>query len=240
MKHLRIAFGLVVMAGLMAVAAAPAMAANARWEQCKKVETAKTGNWKNALCSEAQKEGEWLTMEVTETEEVTSSGKVILTDLNAEGAGKASTVECAGTDRGWIGKAGGDGETEVTATTCTRVEGLCGNGTVKARAVNLPWFTQLEIREGKIRDKLTSANAEGPGYVVECTVLGFIEVVDKCAGALTTGMSNSADGNVQSEFDAISATEKGKCEKGGAESGRVQGSIHLQQRKEVATYVNIR
>ena len=140
MKHLRIAFGLVVVAGLMAIAAAPAMAANARWEQCKNVGTG--GHWSNALCSKPATGGAWETKEVTETEELTSSGEVELTDTKATGG--ESTIKCKGSDAGWIGAKGGDGETVVTAEGCTRVTGLCESN-VTARAINLPWYTQLVI-----------------------------------------------------------------------------------------------
>ena len=53
-------------------------------------------------------------------------------------------------------------------------------------------------------------------------------------------MTNSSDGNVQSEFDKTSEEELGTCKLGGVGSGRVRGHVHNQQRKEVATYVNIR
>jgi len=235
MKHLRIAFGLVVMAGLMAIAAAPAMAANARWEQCKNVGTG--GHWSDALCSKPATNGAWETKEVTETEEVTSSGEVELTDTKATGG--ASTIKCKGFDVGWIGVNGGDGETVVKATGCTRVEGLCESN-VTAVAINLPWYTQLAISGSEIRDRVRSAAAAGPGYKVECVTGGIFKVADECTGGISTKMTNSSDGNVQAEFDAISEAETGTCKLGGAGSGRVRGHVHNQQRKEVATYVNIR
>jgi hypothetical protein len=239
MKRLKIAFGLAVVAGLMVITAAPAMAANARWEQCKKVITAKTGNWKNALCSEGQKEGEWLTMEVTETEEVTSSGEGELEDQKATGG--ASAFKCNGTGVGWIGTGGNGGVSQVSQKSCTRLSGLCEVGKpVTIRAVNLPWFGKLEIREGKIRG-VNQTGGTGVGYKVECTVGGIFKVADECTQTKISGaVSNGSNGNVQGTFDKISEEEKGNCTLGGANSGVVRGTGSMQQRKEVATYANIR
>jgi hypothetical protein len=235
MKHLKIACGLVVIAGLMAVAAMPAIAANARWEQCKNVGTG--GHWSNALCSKPTTNGAWETKEVTETEEVTSSDEVELTDTKATGG--SSTIRCKRIDRGWIGANGGDGETEVRATGCVRVEGLCeSNATIIS--INLPWYTQLAISGSEIRDTIRSAAAGGPGFKVECVTGGIFKIADECTGGISTKMTNSSDGNVQVEYDTVSEGESGTCKLGGVGSGRVRGHGHIQQRKEVATYVNIR
>jgi hypothetical protein len=245
MKHLRIAFGLVVMAGLLAVAAAPAMALSPRWEQCKTVEIANSGNWKDSLCSVPQGSGTWLTMQLTEkeTEEVTSKsiGKIELTDTKATGG--ASTVACEGGDRGTIGANGADQEIEVFATSCVRITGACTSN-VRATAINLPWITQLvEEPAGKIRNTLRSEIAgKSPGYVVECSVQGIFTVEDECVGPISTAMSNLPNGNVLSEFDKKSEEEKesSTCKLGGPKSGIVKGKVEIQQKKNVATYVNLR
>jgi len=208
MKHLRIAFGLVVMAGLMAIAAVPAMALSPRWEQCKTVEIANSGNWKDSLCSVPQGSGTWLTMQVTSTEEVTSKsiGKIELTDTKATGG--ASTVACEGGDRGTIGANGADQEIEVFATSCVRVTGACTSN-VRAVAINLPWITQLvEEPAGKIRNTIRSEIAgKSPGYLVECLVQGIFVVEDECTGPISTAMENLPNGNVLATFDKTSEEE---------------------------------
>lgn len=249
MKHLRIAFGLVVMAGLMVIAAAPAMAANARWEQCKTVALEKTGNWSDDLCSKPVEKGAWLTMELaaTETEEVTSKsiGKIELTDTKAPGG--ASTVACEGTDRGTIGALGNDQEIEVFAEKCVRITGAC-EAPVRVKAVNLPWITQLEealpIGSARLRDTVRSEVAgKSPGYDVECSLGGLFILEDECVGPISVEISNMANGNVLTEFDKVSEEEQeksSKCEKGKAGAGRVKGLVEIQQRKAVATYVKLR
>ena len=243
MKYLTIALGTAIAVSLLAVAARPALAAEARWEQCKKVVTAKTGNWKDALCSKGEKEGEWLTMEVTETEEVTSHtiGKVELTDTKALGG--VETIACEWVDRGWIGINGGGGESEIRATNCARVSGECETS-VRVTMINLPWVTQLvEEPAGKIRNTIRSAIAgRSPGYVTECSVQGIFTVEDECVGPISTAMENLPNGNVLSEFDKKSEEEKenSTCKIGGAKSDIIKGKEEVQQKKEVATYVNLR
>jgi hypothetical protein len=243
MKYLRIAFGLVVMAGLLTVAAAPAMALSPRWEQCKTVEIANSGNWKDSLCSVAQANGTWLTMQVTSTEEVTSKsiGKIEITDTKATGG--PSTIACEGGDRGTIGANGADQEIEVFATSCVRITGACSSN-VRLTSINLPWITQLvEEPAGKIRNTIRSEIAgKSPGYIVECLVGGVFTVEDECVGPISTAMTNLRNGNVQAEFDKKSEEEKvnSKCKIGGAESSVIKGKFEIQQKKNVATYVNLR
>jgi hypothetical protein len=181
-------------------------------------------------------------MEVTETEEVTSGslGKLELSDTKATGG--ASTIACEEEGRGWIGANGRDEEIEVRLTKCVRVEGVCETN-VRAAGVNLPWSTQLEIVAGQIRDRIESATGKGPNYVFECLAGGVFKVKDECFSPISTRIANLSNGNVVTEFDKGSEEEEiasSACSIGGPGSLRVRGVDDIQQRKEVATYVNIR
>jgi len=136
MKYLRIAFGLALVAGLMAVVASPAMAVP-RWVHCVKVTT---GQWEDSNCSKKGSTNVYETKAITETSEVTSSG-----ELRLEDSGSGVALKCKGSNRGWVVNlatgAGEDGVIEIAATGCTVVTGTCENPLAEGR--NLPWGTRL-------------------------------------------------------------------------------------------------
>jgi len=112
MKYLKIAFGLVMVAGLMAAVASPAMAVP-RWVHCVKVEH---GKWLDNNCTK-EGAGEWETKELVGTSEVTSSGNLILEDTSTE-----AEIECTGNTLGWVANlttgAGEDGTSAITNISC--------------------------------------------------------------------------------------------------------------------------
>jgi len=224
MKHLKIAFGLVVVAGLMAVVAAPAMAEGPIWVTCTKVAK---GKWLDSACTKAGA-GEWETKAVTETVEVTSSSTgLLLTDTSTK-LGKAS-VECSGTDEGTIGAKGSDSVTRITAEKCKKVEEGGCKELLNVKAINLPWSTLLVERENaakekEVRDRITSLVAgANPGWSVECNTLFGIKA-DKCTGITTTKViDNRGTGKVEGEFEKISEEEPASCTEGNSTSGRVSG-----------------
>jgi hypothetical protein len=233
MKHLKIAFGLAVLAGLMAVAAAPAMAMGPRWVTCEKVSS---GKWKNSLCTEAGA-GTWETKEITTTVEVTSSGKLELEDSEPKAGGKV-VIECSGSNRGTVGAEGQDSIISITAESCEFVNkehGACEEGAgIKriAHAVNLPWSTRLEERKNgagttELRDLIVSLGKNPPGWNVECRVAGVIEIHDECTGRTSTAVrSNRANGSTEYIFDKISAEEPATCTEGKkAGTGFVRGTV---------------
>jgi hypothetical protein len=218
MKYIKIALGLTIVAGLMAVMAGPALAEQVRWVNCVK----ETGPWKNSECSEKGPPNEYKTKEITETISVASSSKGLeLSDTKATGG--ISTIKCEGTDKGWIGANGSGGVSEITATGCTVTAGACKKGSeAKAVAIDLPWNTSLEERAGGEVRGVVTAGGKGPGYRVECKVAGIFEVEDECVGTTSTKETNNFSANtVESEFEAKS--EKGNCTNGGTGSGEVKG-----------------
>src|ERR1700683_394141 len=114
MRYLKMAFGLVVVAGMMAVMASSAMALTGpRWVTCLKVVK---GTFENNLCSKGSS-GEWETSTVKETIEVTSDGTLVLED-EKPAAGGAVELECKGTNEGTIGANGSDSIRSVGASEC--------------------------------------------------------------------------------------------------------------------------
>jgi len=238
MKYLKIAFGLAMVAGLMAVAATPALALSPRWVVCEKVEAGK-GQWEDSRCTKPKGGGGWETKEVKETREVTSDGTLELEDEKASIAGP-TRVKCSGTNLGTIGAGGTDSVTEITATNCRFVTaGGCKENLEKliVRPVNLPWSTLLEEREGairgsrEVRDIIRSLTAgRAPGWTVKCeSVLGGQEedVCEAEGGFASTKITNG-EGALQGAV--IGTFEKGvpknaKCSKGGAGTGVVEGTV---------------
>ena len=149
-----------------------------------------------------------------------SVGSLLLSDLKAPSGGTA--VKCTGTDEGTVGPGALDLVTEVTATGCTfEKAGSCTTSDrVTAKAVDLPWMTQLELVSGELRDMVTGTGGE-PGWAVECTVGGIFEITDTCTGLTSTAISN-VSGGVDAIFDA--KTPLAKCSVGGANSGMVSGT----------------
>ena len=242
MKCLKIAFGLAVVAGLMAVVAAPAMAVP-RWVHCVKAATTGGGQWNNDDCLGANGSNEYETKLLVGTSEVTSSGNLELEDTNATGG--AVTLKCTGKDLGWVANltgnvAGEDGVSSITNIECKFVNskhGSCEESKgATARPRNLPWGSRLVEIAGKeeVRDELISgsnkevSNGE-PGWSVECTVGGILKVTDTCERSGNTQDVRNNRANLVTEFvfDARSeeAKERATCSIGGKETGRVGGTI---------------
>jgi hypothetical protein len=231
MKSLKIAFGLLIVAGSMAVTVGSALAGEVRWINC--TENPGHGQWKNSLCSKAKTNGGWETKEISETVEVTSSAKELqLVDTKATGG--EMKLACSVTDAGWVGATGSDGVSRVTTTECKLLEGkdgACESGKpVTAKAVHLPWSTKLqEATGGEARDAIQNGGKGEPGYAIECTVAGIFEVADECTGKTTTGIFNNKNkGTVEVEFE--SKSEKDNCILGGAGAGEIKGIAIVKQR----------
>jgi hypothetical protein len=234
MKHLKIAFGLVMVAGLMAVVASPAMAEGPRWVHCVKV-APNTGHWLTNKCTTAGT-GEWETKAVTETSEVTSSTVPGSKGLELEDVKAGTAITCVGNGTGTVGPNGADSVKTITATGCEFVAGKLGSceAAVKpiAKPRNLGWSSRIEERENtktkviELRDIVTSLIAgKAPGYAVECRVGGVLKVTDVCEGVISTNArANRAEGTVEQEFDKVSEEEVGTCSVGGAGQGRVSGN----------------
>jgi len=234
MKRLKIAFGLAVVAGLMAIVAAPAMAVP-RWVHCVK---STTGKYSTGLCNAAGTG--WETKELVNTSEVTSSGSLELEDEKATGG--AVAIKCSGENVGWVtnlenkNEPGQDGISAINNIKCVFVKhGSCEEGkTLKVIPTNLPWGTKLSEVGTEVRDDLLSGSkkptGEGfPGWSVECVVGGILKIDDVCEHNDTTVnvIANRTTGKTEFVFDEIS-NEKGhraRCTVSGEESGFVRGTI---------------
>ncbi len=225
MKYIKIALGLAFAAGLMAVAASPALALSPRWVTCQNVGTG--GHWTDSHCEKAGA-GEWDTREVTETREVTSSSSKIELEDTAVLLGPSS-VECEGTDTGTIGAGGTDSTVGITVTKCKIVRAGPCEKLEEVKPLNLPWLTLLEERENKgkereVRDRITSlVVGKNPGWAVKCKTIGGVKT-DECTGITSTGVRNGAGGVVEGIFEKISEETPASCTEGNSKSGFVRGT----------------
>jgi hypothetical protein len=245
MKHLKIVFGLVVLAGLMAVSAMPAMAAVPRWVEC----VGGGGAWPNADCVKGSGNNEWGTKELEGTSEVTSSGTLTLADTKAPGG--IVEVECKGRDLGWVAnlkntaEAGEDGTFAITSIECVFVpgkNGSCGaTSGVKANPVHLPWGTKLAEKNGEVRDEIIAGTGGNPGWNVECLFDGVFQVSDVCEAEIhntTAARANRAELTVEFLFDETTLNEqKAKCSLSKENSGTVQGKLSIKLRTLHALWI---
>jgi hypothetical protein len=242
MKYLKIAFGLVVVAGLMAVVAAPAMA-TPRWVTCVKG----SGKYENSLCVK-EGSGGWETKELEGTSTITSSGEFELED-SSSGVG----LVCKGTDTGWIANltsrsaAADDGLTSITATSCTFIKaGSCEESKgVTAKARNLPWGGRLVEKGSEVRSETASGprKEEGngePGWSIECTVGGVLKITDTCErqGNTVDEIARRAEGSVEASFDEITKSETmASCTVGGTNTGLVRGTVAIKLTNGNASWI---
>ncbi len=242
MKYLKIAFGLAVVAGLMAIVASPAMA-TARWVTCEKGSGKYTSNTCTTLGA-----GGWETKELAGTSTVTGSGEVEMEDSKATGG--ATAIKCKGSGTGWVAnpKTGnGEGGTiTVTASSCSFIKaGSCETSkTVTGKARNLPWGSRLvegpraessgigAVNANEVRAELVSGprKEEGngePGWSVECTVGGILKITDTCERQGNTGSTNAlrSTGEMEGKSETLTEAEtKATCSVGGANAGAVRGT----------------
>jgi hypothetical protein len=231
MKYIKIALGLALAAGSMAVAASPALALSPRWVTCLFLGEGH-GQWEDSHCTDPKTGGGWETREVRETREVTSSSSSIELEDSDTLLG-ASSVKCEWTNEGTIGTNGQDSVRTITVVKCEKVkEGGCET-LESVKPVNLPWSTLLEEREGpkggkEVRDRITSLIAgKNPGWAVKCdTALG--PKTDECTGINSTKIENGPDNlYVVATFDKVSEETPAECTESqatGKKSGFVRGA----------------
>jgi len=217
-------FAAVLAFGLMAVSGASA----AEWGTCLKVTTG-TGKFEDSLCNTLKRAGNYEFKGLTEPIAVESLGELTLEDMSA-----GTRITCKGKDKGTVGPGAADEITEIAAEECKFVSGHAGSCTesdpVTAKAVHLPWDTELVLPEGAgtmARDDIKTSGAGTPGWSVECTVLGIFKIQDTCEGetsTLITVLHNLIDAEFDEEANANPAT----CSISKEKVGLVHGvdSIH--------------
>lgn len=216
MRSLIILLSALALAGLCAVAATPAVASSLAWRECIKSEG---GMFEEEHCSKGSAKGsyEW----TEETKEMTTSGKVQLTDAKVEGE-TSSELECDEEGSGTIRGKGEGSETEVKYSKCEVLKGPCEKATAKVSALSLPWSTQLEEGKEVIRYAIKS-----PGYKIECDVAKKLKVEVECHGITSAVAANDeVGGTVAAEFEAES--KKQECKPGNAESGEIKGTVMIK------------
>jgi hypothetical protein len=209
------AFGVVA-------SSASAAGTPADWGLCELIGT-KASLYTQEWCDEhsATKKGEYEFRLEGSSVLTVSEGKLDLEDNKATGG--ASKIECEGTDHGLVGPLDSDLLDFVLASKCTKISGLCNQGTVFATALHLPWKTLLlEEANGTFRDDIEEDPKAGvPGYVVLCGATIFeLKVEDTCTGDTSTGILAVSTG-VEATFDSLSP--HANCSVGGTGSGVITG-----------------
>jgi hypothetical protein len=117
MKYLRLVFGLIVFAGLIAATTSSAIALGPRWVTCLPAKEVGKGHFNDSGCLENDKTNEWETTAVSETLEVTSSSLGIEFE-DSEAPGGAVRMECSITSAGTINPNGQDSIKALHFNTC--------------------------------------------------------------------------------------------------------------------------
>ncbi len=223
MRSVKVAFGLVMAACLLMVAASPAFAGK-EWQHCAKVGAPK-GSWGEHECKtlEAGGEWEWIPIKAGTFENTVSEGELELED--SESTLGAVRIKCKVKATGKVEPEGKDTIEAAELKECKVVKGTCGSP--KAEAIHLPWNTELKEEASKeIRDGIKNSGAGLPGYKVTCTVI--IKVTDTCEAETSTSIANNVtESLVEASFEAKSG--KAKCSLSKKESGSVSGTLKTKQ-----------
>src|SRR5580704_16925504 len=239
MKFIKIAgLCLVAMFAVSMVAAGTASAAPV-WEQCSEGGTATKYTEHQCLTAGAGEKWQW--NEVKTTEEVRIKGSLRLSDTKIPIIGTVA-VECSGESIGAVGPGihGRITEIKTSAAQCRNVENCEEVKKIEPR--NLPWQTENTEVGGKpvaILRAVTPGAGKEPGWALECKVLG-ISKEDVCENEEgkpeSLALKNDATKNgTKTELLVLATFEelrKAKCSVGGAESGRVKGSLSILKANE--------
>jgi hypothetical protein len=193
-------------------------------------------------------ESVWLVSGAVPTSQVhvlltTPAGTALrLEDTKAGLSGEPVAVECVVTGEEALGFVGPDSTMLNLANEDLQETGECLEGKFVAggtgpcetgmapviTADNLPWLTTVELIGSSFYDDVvTEASGQTEvGWQVTCLVVG-LNFSDLCT--LTLGralLSNEANGTVDVLFNSADVNQpKGNCERGGAESGLVDGLL---------------
>lgn len=219
MRSIKLVVGLAVAVGLMAIVSAPAMAAPS-WFECSEV-TEGTGKYEESKCKTEGTKKNWEWVQLSKTVASTSEGELELEDSKTIVG--AVRLKCKVKSTGTVGPHAEDKIESAELTECKVVKGTCGSP--KAKAIHLPWNTELTEEGGEIRDRIKNSGAGLPGYTVTCVVI--IKIEDTCEGETSTGVANNlAAGLVEIKFDTKSP--KAKCTQSKAVTGTVEGTLKVK------------
>ena len=154
--------------------------------------------------------------------EVKSTTKITVNDT---GWFEGEKMTCEGTMEGTI-EAGGLGKiNHYTVSHCTS-KGHCETeGSILVEPVNLPWKTELYSVGGQYRDRIVSGGSGTPEWEFTCEV-SHARQSDVCGFNTSAKIFNNGQlGSVEESFDA--GSNRTRCSKGGAEAGKLEGTISL-------------
>jgi hypothetical protein len=227
---------LVAMLVLSMALAASAMATNAPTVEnqiCTKGGAEPPTKYTTENCETASSAGEWNFRGINGTEKAVTVGTLRLADTKVPIIGTVE-VSCTGKGEGAVGPGKFGRVNEIVEIKCTAGENCEEFKSVKP--LNLPWQTENFETEKTIRSSITAVNGKGAGWSVTCKVLGITEE-DECttekgtvgvALKFTPGFfTGTPRWLLLATFSNLKASERAKCKVGGAESGRVLGSLAI-------------
>ena len=173
---------------------------------------------------------------------VDSEGEMLLADLKTP-IGEIMLL-CSGLGEGFVGgDATGNNPTwdEVTKITglnpvtepefvlCTTQTGCESSTSPEARAVHLPWLTELLLELGVYIDDILGTGGE-PGWLVRhCLVLGLEQAEDECVKNSAADPENlAAEGENPADVVALfseAISGHASCSVGGSEAGDAEGEV---------------
>jgi hypothetical protein len=227
MKFIRIAGLSLAAVFVMSMVAAGTASAAPHWLVCLPANSGSTATkWSTEQCSTAASGGSWEWSEPKTTEATRTVGSLKLESKSIIGEVE---VKCSGEDTGWIGPKGTDETKTVTTLKCEPGTN-CEKVVTAAKAVNLPWNSELKETENLIHDTIRGTGHGEPGWEVACDVLGKDEAnVCTSEAGLVVLENKNTPGNgpallVLANF--INPNKpKANCTATGKETGNVSGSI---------------
>jgi hypothetical protein len=149
----------------------------------------------------------------------TLSGKPL--EIEDKGVGGLK-VSCTASSVGTVKPEGEDETTTVTLSSCSPL-GTCTKVT-EAKAVHLPWKTQLAGTKTTARDATYEGTGGNPGWLMICeTLLGKIE--DECTTTEGSTAVKNLTSSVEELFDESSG--EGSCTIGGTKEGLTFGAFEV-------------
>lgn len=153
--------------------------------------------------------------------EITGKGELSITDTKFGKFGTKCSVEVKGAV-----EASGLGKITSYQTTSCKETAECG-GPITAKAINLPWKTEMYLNGGVFENAILSGGSGTPEWEFACSYFGT-HTSDTCG--LNTSFSMQNEGTVENSSVKISISApspRTACAIGGSEAGEWEGAIKL-------------
>lgn len=152
--------------------------------------------------------------EIKENSTIKSKSVSTLTFEDSKAFGISCTVSMEGT----VGVEGKGEIKSATASGCKNAKSCSEPET--AKAVHLPWKTELHEVGGIPEESILNSGSGAPGWALECTVAG-IKGKDECTGEAAAEIENVSNGT---NLLFQSSLEHVNCTVGGSNTGTVTGT----------------